>query len=126
MGRNIASPPAARMRSTFFSPLSTDRPLSTTLAPSSANISAMVRPMPRVDPVISATLPSSLMPPGFMEASSRSDVPRRQPVSHAEVGHLGEEALPPRRLPGGGSPAGADGIEGDVLDRVGVVAEAVG
>jgi hypothetical protein len=46
-GRNI-SRPAARMPSTFFSPLSTERPLNTT-APSAADISAMVRPMQRVD-----------------------------------------------------------------------------
>src|SRR6185312_5376355 len=60
-GTNMASPPASRIRWTFFSPLSTERPLRTTLAPSSANTSAMVRPMPRVEPVTSATLPSSLM-----------------------------------------------------------------
>src|ERR1700712_6103783 len=114
------------MRATFFSPLSTERPLNTTLAPSAANISAMVRPMPRVDPVISATLPSSLVSPEVMEASSRSGEPRRQPVVLAEDGHLAAEALPPRSLLVGRGPAGLDGVEGDVLDGVGVVPEPVG
>ena len=63
------------MRSATFSPLSTDRPVTTTFAPSAANISAMVRPMPRVDPLMNATLPSSLM-----GASCRSDSAARQPV----------------------------------------------
>ena len=118
MGRNMASPPAARMRSTFFSPLSTERPLRTTLAPSAANISAMVRPMPRVEPVIRATLPSSLM-----TASSRSGEARRQPVPLPEPGHLGHEPVAQRRLLVGGGPTGVDAVEGDVLDGVGVVPE---
>src|SRR4051794_6786084 len=121
MGRNRASPPAARMRSTFFSPLSTERPLRTTLAPSAANISAMVRPMPRVEPVISATLPSSLM-----TASSRSGGAWRQPVLLPERDHLAPEPGSERSLLVGGGPAGGDGVERDVLDGVGVVAEAVG
>src|SRR3954463_16629714 len=109
------------MPSTFFPPLSTERPLRTTLAPSSANISAIVRPMPRVGPVISATWPSSLVPLCVMEASSRSGEARRQPVSFSEGGHLAEEAVPQAGLLVGGRPAGLDGVERDVLDRVGVV-----
>src|SRR5215218_11141797 len=109
------------MRSTFFSPLSTERPLSTTLAPSAANISAIVRPMPRVDPVISATLPSSLI-----AASSRSSAPRRQPVLLPERDHLTDEAVAQRDPLVVWGPTGVDGVESDVLDGVGVVPEAVG
>src|SRR3954451_22088871 len=121
MGTNVASPPAARMSSTFFSPLSTERPLSTTLAPSAANISAIVRPMPRVEPVMSATFCSSLI-----AASWRSLVARRQPVPFPERRHLDDELFAQHCLFVGRRPAGVDGVECDVLDRAGVVVEAVG
>ncbi len=42
-------------------PFSGERPLMTTLAPSARKASAMARPIPRVPPVIAATLPSSSM-----------------------------------------------------------------
>ena len=48
--KNSASPPASRMPLTTFSPLATVRPVTATLAPSRANSSAIVRPIPLVDP----------------------------------------------------------------------------
>ena len=58
---NVASPPCSRIRDATFSPLSTERPDTTTFAPSAANISAVVRPIPRVEPLMNATLSCSLI-----------------------------------------------------------------
>src|SRR5882757_3979275 len=55
----IASPPAALISATTASPGAASRSLTTTLAPSLASFSAMARPMPRPDPVMSETFPLS-------------------------------------------------------------------
>ena len=55
------SPPPISWRA--CSPFSAERPLMTTEAPSRWNASAIARPMPRVPPVMAATLPSSSMFP---------------------------------------------------------------
>ena len=60
--KNSASPPASRIRWTTFCPRSTVLPVTATRAPSDANSSAIVRPMPRVDPEINATLPAKRSP----------------------------------------------------------------
>src|SRR6185437_13380098 len=54
-----ASPPAALISATTASPGAASRSLTTTLAPLLASFSAMARPMPRPEPVMSATLPVS-------------------------------------------------------------------
>src|ERR1043165_6426492 len=56
----MASPPAARISAATASPGAASRSLTTTLAPSLASFSAMARPMPRPEPVTSATFPFSL------------------------------------------------------------------
>jgi len=61
----IASPPLARIAKTTSSHGSWLRAEMTTLAPASANNSAIARPMPRDEPVTIATLPvrsKSFMP----------------------------------------------------------------
>src|SRR5215813_1128645 len=55
-----ASPPAALISAATASPGAASRSLTTTRAPSLASFSAMARPMPRPDPVTSATFPFSL------------------------------------------------------------------
>src|SRR5689334_24519748 len=55
----MASPPASRISRATSRPASSVRPVTTTLAPSRAKRTAIARPMPRVDPVTSATLSSS-------------------------------------------------------------------
>jgi hypothetical protein len=52
-----ASPPALRMPSATISQASALRLEITTLAPSRAKSSAEARPMPRLEPVTTATLP---------------------------------------------------------------------
>src|SRR5262245_55016007 len=54
-----ASPPAALISAATASPGAASRSLTTTLAPSLASLSAMARPMPRPEPVMSATFPFS-------------------------------------------------------------------
>ena len=56
----IASPPAALISSTTAFALSSFLPVTTTFAPSAANLFAVSRPIPEVEPVIIATFPSSL------------------------------------------------------------------
>src|SRR4051812_38742715 len=56
-GITWASPPAFRMPSAAASQASALRLEITTLAPSFANSSAEARPMPRLEPVMTATLP---------------------------------------------------------------------
>lgn len=53
--------PASTIRSTTRLPRSTVRPVTATWAPSRPNISAIERPMPRVDPDTRATLPCRRM-----------------------------------------------------------------
>ena len=55
----MASPPAALISAATASPGAASRSLTTTLAPSLASFSAIARPMPRPEPVMSATLPVS-------------------------------------------------------------------
>jgi hypothetical protein len=57
-----ALPPAARISATTLSPRSWSRPLTTTCAPSPANMVAIARPMLLVAPVTSAVLFSSRVP----------------------------------------------------------------
>ena len=57
---NAALSPAF-ISSSAWRPLSSDLPFTTTRAPSDRNASAMPRPIPRVPPVMAATLPSSLI-----------------------------------------------------------------
>src|SRR5690348_4227891 len=56
-GMAWASPPCARMPLTTSSQASALRLETTTLAPSCASSSAEARPMPRLEPVTTATLP---------------------------------------------------------------------
>ena len=69
--KKLAVPPAARMPRTTSSPACARRPLTTTFAPSSANSSAVARPMPAVDPVTTAAFPFNL-------SMSGSSAPRSQ------------------------------------------------
>ena len=55
-----AWPPASRMACTASCAGSASRSLTTMRAPSLASFSAIARPMPRPEPVMRATLPSSL------------------------------------------------------------------
>src|SRR5262249_52911669 len=55
-----ASPPAALISAATASPGAASRSLTTSFAPSLASFSAMARPMPRPEPVTSATFPFSL------------------------------------------------------------------
>src|SRR5262245_65833475 len=48
----------------------------TTRAPSRVNISASTAPMPRAPPLISATLPASLVPIAFLLSTAASGGPR--------------------------------------------------
>ncbi len=57
----MASPPAARISAATASPGAASRSLTTTFAPSLTSFSAMARPMPRPDPVTSATFPLSFV-----------------------------------------------------------------
>src|SRR6478736_6514544 len=66
-----ARPPAARMACTVSSAGSASRSLTTMLAPSLASLRAIERPMPRPEPVMRATLPSSLRVMCFSWESSR-------------------------------------------------------
>src|SRR6516162_10098973 len=59
--RKIAAPLACVMSATTFLPSSSSTSATATLAPSRAKIRAMLAPMPEAPPVISATLPSSLI-----------------------------------------------------------------
>src|ERR1700720_3305616 len=54
-----SAPPDVRMPATAWSSLTWLRPVTTTLAPSTASLRAIARPMPAVDPVTSAVLPLS-------------------------------------------------------------------
>ena len=56
-GMTIASPPAFLIAATTSSQASALRLETTTLAPSAAMISAAERPMPRLEPVMTATWP---------------------------------------------------------------------
>src|ERR1700738_2615838 len=73
-GMTIASPPFCLMPAATASQASVLRLDTTTLAPSSAQCSAIERPMPRLEPVTMATLFSSpngdmvLSPDAFREA----------------------------------------------------------
>lgn len=64
-----ARPPESRTPDSTSRPKSAERPVKATAAPSRASISTTPRPIPRVPPVTSATLPSSLMVvPAFVPA----------------------------------------------------------
>src|ERR1700731_3406600 len=56
-GMTKASPPSARIDLATSSQASALRLDTTTFAPSCANSSAVARPMPRLEPVMTATLP---------------------------------------------------------------------
>jgi len=60
-----AWPPALVMWSTTSRPSASSRSATTTFAPSCAKIVASLRPMPLAPPVMSATLPASLMVTSF-------------------------------------------------------------
>src|SRR6478752_5877124 len=67
-----AWPPASRMACTVSWAGSASRSLTTMRAPSLASLSAIERPMPRPEPVMRATLPSSLRVMGISpEGGSR-------------------------------------------------------
>jgi hypothetical protein len=66
-GITTASPPACRMPLATGSQASALRLDTTTRAPSEASVSAIERPMPRLEPVTTATLP----------VRSKGDVTRR-------------------------------------------------
>src|SRR3954454_24658190 len=51
----VACPPEARISSCTACPVVSVRPVTTTAAPSAANLVAIARPIPRVEPVTSAT-----------------------------------------------------------------------
>src|SRR5271166_4337207 len=57
--KNRPSPPAFSISCTDSSPSFSRRPLTTTLAPSSANAIAVARPIPDVPPVINMTFPAN-------------------------------------------------------------------
>src|SRR5579862_2910807 len=80
--KNSASPPTSLIKLTTFWPRATVRPVTATLAPSRANISAIVRPMPLVEPETSATLPSSRMvhPAGHVRPASPRLATLRPPI----------------------------------------------
>src|SRR2546423_947540 len=64
---NVAAPPARRMSATALSPAPLSRSAINTSAPSSANFSAIARPIPCAAPVTTAILFSSLI--GFLGAA---------------------------------------------------------
>src|SRR3954469_8734000 len=71
-GMTCASPPAFRMPSAAASQASALRLEITTFAPSFASSSAEERPMPRLEPVMTATLPVRSNGVDFIDASLAS------------------------------------------------------
>src|ERR1700728_846763 len=128
--KNSASLPAPRMRSTTFCPRSLVRPVTATAAPSAANCCAIDRPMPRVDPEMSATFPSSRMGPSLSAKPSRRVLrgPGRLDAVHplgrddlgecTPIGRSGPPAVGQGRGVGRQTGHAAGGVAGGIGHRV--------
>src|ERR1700730_15870433 len=80
-----ASPPSSRMSWATASHASALRLETTTLAPSRAIASALARPMPRLDPVTIATLPSRLNGDGAAAVAARGSLAMGLPIGVGEI-----------------------------------------